>query len=196
MLRNERARRETWARAATACAALVGSMLALAAPAHAVEDPWAPGTGWLSVRAGYSKVASRTAPNGGVGYGFGFARMLPGQGILGGFSLGGYVHHEVRGRTGAATVLDVPFTLELARHFKSSGVAPYVGFGYGAYYLKKYRYPNETYTLTKGGASVMGGANAKINSNSMLGADVRLDLVTIDPEETRWGLKLNYSWVY
>jgi hypothetical protein len=175
---------------------LAAIVLSFASPALAVEDPWAPGTGWLSFRVGYSKLAADDAPNGGAGYGFGYNRMLGTWGPFRHFALGGYVHHEVRGRRGPATLIDIPFTLELTKQFMWVGqLKPYLGLGYGAYYVKAYRFPEES-TSVRGGTYLVTGVNTVVSNHSLLGIDLRAGTVVDTEDEFRWGLKLNYSWVY
>jgi hypothetical protein len=175
---------------------LAAIVLSIASPALAVDDPWAPGTGWLSFRVGYSKLAADNAPNGAAGYGFGYNRMLGSWGPFRDFALGGYVHHEVRGRRGPSVALEVPFTLELTKQIMLQGQArPYIGLGYGAYVLKGYRIPDE-YSSVRGGFYFVTGFNAVVSDHSLLGIDLRGGTVVDTEDQFRWGLKLNYSWAY
>lgn len=179
-----------------ACLALAGLSLGFAAPAHAVDDAWTPGTGWLSMRAGYAKMAAETAPNGAAGYGFGYSRMLQPVWIFKNLSLGGYVHHELLGRFGSAAIVHVPMTVELARHLMwTGGIRPYVGVGYGANFVKGYRFP-DTPGDVRGGVYLVGGLNSQINGNSVIGVDTRAGVLADLDETYIWSIKLNYAWVY
>jgi outer membrane protein W len=173
-----------------------GLALALAAPAHAVEDAWAPGTSWLSMRAGYAKLAAVNASNGAAGYGFGYSRMLKPVWIFKNLSIGAYAHHEVLSRVSAATIVQVPMTVEINRHIMwTGGLRPYVGLGYGANFVKGYRFP-DTPGIVRGGGYMVAGFNSQLNENSVLGVDTRAGILADLKETYIWSIKLNYSWVY
>jgi len=179
-----------------ACLALAAIALGPAAPAHAVEDAWTPGTNWLSLRAGYAKMASELAPNGAAGYGFGYSRMLQPIWVFKSLSLGGYVHHEVLGRFNGAAIVHVPMTVELARHIMwDGGIRPYLGIGYGANFVKGYRFP-DTPGDVRGGGYLVGGLNSQLNGNSVIGVDARAGILADLDETYVWSIKLNYAWVY
>ena len=182
---------------AVALAGTLGLAALLAsAPARAEDDLWAPGRTWLSMRAGYAKVSSETAPPGSVGGGFGSLHMLPRWWIFGHFSLGGYVHFENEGRFGSAALISVPMTLEIARHAMwKTAFRPYVGAGYGAYHIKFYRAPAEPATVSNGGYLLIGG-NIPIGPRSAFGVDTRVGEVERTGGVKRWSVKLNYSRVY
>lgn len=196
---NEARLKPAGARRAAVLAAtlLVAGLTSLCAvPLHAVENAWAPGTNWLSLRGGYAKMASDNAPNGAAGYGFGYTRMLGPWWIFENFSLGANVHHELLGRFAGAALVDVPFAVELDRHFLwSGGVVPYVGVGAAAHYLKGYRYPDAPGEV-RGGPYLVGGANLQVNPNNALGFDVRVGTLADVDETYLWSIKLNYAWVY
>ncbi len=175
---------------------LAGLMLAAAAPAHAVEDPWAPGTGWISVRAGYAKLASPDAPNGAAGYGFGYTRMLQPVWKFTHMSVSGYVHHEMLGHVAQAAIIDVPISLEISRHFLwNGGFRPYFGAGYGANFVKGYRYP-DSFGSVRGGTYLVGGGNVQVSPNGVFGFDGRAGIISDFDKTYVWSLKLNYAWVY
>lgn len=175
---------------------MTGLLLAFAVPAHAVEDPWAPGANWVSLRAGYAKMAAENAPNGAAGYGFGYSRMLEPVWIFKNFSLGANVHHELLGRVSAGAIVDVPFSLELDRHFLwNGGMRPYLGLGLAAHYLKGYRFPDGPGDVRGGPYLVLGG-NVQMNANSVIGLDARAGTVSDIDETYVWSMKLNYSMVY
>jgi len=179
-----------------ACLAVAGLALAFAAPAHAVEDPWAPGTNWLSLRAGYAKMSGENTPNGAAGYGFGYSRMLKPILFLKNMSLGAYAHHEVLGRFHGAAIVQVPMSVEFVRHsLWDGGLRPYLGVGYGANFVKGYRFP-DTPGDVRGGGYVVGGFNSQVNPNSVIGMDLRWGVLSDLDETYIWSFKLNYSWVY
>ena len=122
--------------------------------------------------------------------------MMSDWGPFHGFAMGGYVHHEVRGRRGTETWLDIPFTLELTKQFGWEGeLRPYLGLGYGAYYTKAYRTEVEA-TSVRGGYYLVTGVNTRVSDHSLLGIDFNFGTVVDTDDEIRWGLKLNYSWAY
>jgi hypothetical protein len=179
-----------------ACPVLLALALGAATPAHAVEDAWAPGTGWLSLRAGYAKMASETAPNGAAGYGFGYSRMLQPIWVFSNFSLGAYAHHELLGRFAGAAVVHVPMSVELQRHTMwDGGLRPYFGLGYGANFVKGYRFPDSPGDV-RGGIYFVTGFNSQLNANSVIGMDTRAGILSDLDETYIWSIKLNYAWVY
>lgn len=179
-----------------ACVAVAGLALCLAAPARAVDDAWTPGTGWLSVRAGYAKMAAPFAPNGAAGYGFGYSRMLQPIWVFHHLSLGAYAHHELLGRFGGAAVVHVPVTFELNRHLMwNGGIRPYLGLGYGANFVKGYRFP-DTPGDVRGGGYLVGGLNSQLNGNSVIGVDARAGVIADLDDTYVWSIKLNYVLVY
>jgi hypothetical protein len=182
--------------AAALSAVLMIAGLLAAAPARAVDDPWTPGTSWLSIRAGYAKFAAVNAPNGAAGYGVGYSRMLQPLWIFRNMSLGASVHHELLGRVAGAAIVDVPFALELDRHFLwNGGMRPYLGVGLAAHYLKGYRFP-EAPGDVRGGPYLVIGGNVPVSGSSVIGLDIRAGTLS-DIEETYiWSMKLNYSLVY
>ncbi|OGF16632.1 MAG: hypothetical protein A2W00_02255 [Candidatus Eisenbacteria bacterium RBG_16_71_46] len=189
--------RSGWAGATALAAMLVlASSIAPAAPAGAAGDFWAPGSNWLSLRAGYAHVSDQVAPPGNVGYGFGYMRMLPRWWKFSHFSIGGYVHHELEGKYGSATLVDVPMTVELVRHSMwATAFRPYIGAGYGAYHIKFYRAPGSPTAARNGGYVVFGG-NVPISGRTTLGLDTRYGAVKDTGSEKRLSVKLNYSIIY
>ena len=186
-----------------ACAAAVAVLLALGAPARAADDPWQKGASWTSFRVGYAKSLDGGAPNGMAGYGIGFSRMLTDR-----FSLGFFVHHELLGKFGAASQIEVPATAEYALHFRwKTELRPYVGAGLGAFYHKVYRSGiNRSAFLP---ATIFKfGADAPLDAHNVLGVDARVASVATDdetidpvfgkpkPRSGRWSIKLSYSRVF
>jgi hypothetical protein len=172
-----------------------------AVPSARPSDAWAPGSQWLSLRFGYAKSGDENAANGNIGAGFGFNAM--GKGM---WSVGGYAHLEVLGRFGSATELEMPLTLEFARHSRwGSVVRPYFGLGGGVFFHKTYRTGGDEADM-RPGFYFVGGINTAISDHSLLGFDVRTvfqgpvennDPVfgSGDPDVTRWSVKVNYSRV-
>ena len=185
-------------------AVVAGLALAAGVAAAAVETgPWSHGSQWISVRAGYAKTAYGTAPDGLMGYRFGYSRMITNR-----WSAGGYVHHEALGRFGSATEVEVPLTVEMVRHFKwNSALRPYLGLGGGVFYQKYYR-TGDDFGATRSGGYAVGGANVPVDKHHLLGLDVRMALVNgerdrlnpvfglIKPQEKQWSIKINWSLVY
>ena len=118
------------------CLALLSVLGAgLAAGSARAQDPWAAGSNWLSVRAGYALSKVEGSGHGGGGYGFGFSHQLSRVKIyrwtlFKRFSLGGYVHYELLSRFGHASEIEMPVTVELVRHFRwGESLRPYLGIG-------------------------------------------------------------------
>ncbi|TMQ51447.1 MAG: hypothetical protein E6K73_05625 [Candidatus Eisenbacteria bacterium] len=175
----------------SAALAVAGAVAAATAAAESVppptaattapsEDPWASGQNWLSVRAGYAKSTAVGAGDGGGGYGFGYSRMLAPLKVhkasffKQGYSLGAYVHHELLGKLGAATEVEVPVTVEMMRHYQwKTALRPYLGLGAGGFYRKTYRTGSDIRSINPG-VYVALGANAPIQKGQLLGFDVRI----------------------
>lgn len=176
---------------AWAVAALATTLPAAAATRGAktgppeLDEPWAPKAQWMSFRLGYAKSAGELAPNGGVGGGIGYSRMLSGVKlykwtILRRYSLGAYAHLEQVGRFASATELSVPITAELVRHYKwSTYLRPYVGLGGGTFYRKLYRSGDDIGRNTGAGYVVL-GVNSPAQRNGVLGLDFRY--IQVDAE--------------
>jgi hypothetical protein len=147
--------------------------------ARADEDPWAPGTQWMSVRAGFANSSVRGSGDGSAGFGFGYSRVLRpikllGHPFFGGSSLGGYVHYEILARMNDATEVEIPVTVELVHHLHwKSPYRPYFGLGGGGFYRKTSNTGADLRVL-KRGYYVVFGSNAAINSHQLIGLDVRL----------------------
>ena len=206
-------------------AACGAALLLAAAPVHAQGTPWDEGRTWMSVRAGYAGNRSKQAGHGGAGYGIGFSRMLSPShvnrwSVLGfeplgflpwtlfkNYSLGAYAQYDVLGRFGSASEIEIPATLELARHFAwKSAAHPYLAFGGGWFYRKSYGTSND-FDRGTSGFYMAGGFNAPIAGRQMLGLDfrvARLDGENIptnpvfgggQPTATHVSIKLNYAVV-
>ncbi len=186
---------------ALAGAISVIACLGMPRAAAAQVDPWAKGAHWLTLRAGYAKSAVADAADGNVGAGIGFTALRNSK-----WSFGSSVHWELLGRFGGAAEIEVPWTVELTRHYKwNTPLRPYAGIGAGMYYHKVYRTGADAVDIRPGGFFAI-GANTPVSDRSLLGADLRLTLQTqaesVDPifpnEESkamRWSGKLTWSVV-
>jgi len=189
---------------------LLGGLLGVAASPAAAEgpNPWAKGTQWLSVRFGYAKSAAEGAADGNLGFGFGYTRFRNTK-----WSYGAHAQIEILGRYGDAAQIEVPWTVEITRHYAwNTPLRPYLGLGGGMYYSKISGTGFDGASLM-GGGYLAGGANAPISDHGLLGLDVRMNIVDINNQMNpvfggeattgkhqnsaiHWGVKLNYAWVF
>jgi hypothetical protein len=155
-------------------AALLLTVLAGAATVPAIAATTTPellqrGGQWMALRAGYVKGTGKVAPNGLVGFGFGYRRFM-----LDNWSMGAFASYDLLGRFGDAAEIQVPLTLELVRHTRwGAAVYPYIGLGAGAYYTKLYRTGEDQSGFTPGRFVTL-GVNTPVQKNGMLGLDIRL----------------------
>jgi hypothetical protein len=179
------------------------ALLALWAPAGAGADPWEKGASWTIFRAGYAKSLDGGAPNGMGGYGVGYSRMLSNR-----VSLGFFVHHELLGKFGGASQIEVPATAEYAMHFRwKTELRPYVGVGVGAFFHKNYRSGLSRSSILPATVYKF-GADAPLDDHNVLGMDVRVATVGTDDESVdpvfgkakersiRWSVKLAFARVF
>ena len=172
---------------------------ALAVTPARAASPWDDDARWISLRAGYAKSGARFAAGGSFGYGFAYTWFLaPGT------AWSASVQHDVLGRYGSASEIEVPITVEFTRHFHWSDPArPYLGVGWGAVYHKTYRTGADESDFRQG-LYLTGGGNAAIDASSLIGFDLRImleqDTRSINPtfpnaqaSSTVWGAKLVYS---
>lgn len=178
-----------------------------AAPLQAQEtDPWARGTGWLSVRAGYAKSTAAGAADGNIGIGFGFARFRNSK-----WSYGAQAAFDILGRYGDAVEIESPWTVEILRHYRwRTPARPYVGLGAGAYYTKLSGTGNDLAAINPG-AYLATGLNTQISANGLFGFDIRMSWVglsnqanpvfggeaTLGEEQDialHWSVKATYSF--
>jgi hypothetical protein len=179
---------------------VLGVVLA-ASVARADNEQWADDARWVSIRFGLAKVAPERAPDGNLGYGFGYQRFLDRK-----WSFGTFVHHEVVARYGRAALVEVPVTVEFARHFAwKTPARPYIGAGWGAFYAKSYRTGADESKFRTGGY-LLTGVNVAIDAHSLLGFDMRVIVERgtrssnpVFPNEKSstlgWSVKLNYARV-
>ena len=181
---------------------IVGALVLAALPARAADGPCDEGKHWISVRAGYAKSRARLAANGSYGYGFSYTWFLA-RGVAWTAS----VQHDLLGRFGAASEIEVPFATEFTRHFNLGATArPYLGGGWGAIYHKTYRTGADESGFRQG-LYVSTGANAVLDATSLIGFDLRMTLEqdtrsinpsfpNIEPSSTVWSAKVSYSRVF
>ncbi len=187
---------------ALAAAVLIGSAL----PARAQtmnEAAWKPGAQWMSLRAGYAKMQARNAPDGNVGWGFGYSQMVSRR-----LSLGVNFQQDLLGKFGGAALIDFPLAFEALWHFRwNTGLRPYAGGGLGSVYRLTYRTGADQGNFQPMYFGTI-GMNAPIDKAHVLGLDVRLAGVSSDrltpdpvfgaekPRSAHWSVKLNYALTY
>jgi hypothetical protein len=194
--------RNLWKRSAVATLVLAGTVV-VASSAWAASDPWAKGAQWMSLRAGYARASGEQMGNGLGGYGMGYTRMLNKR-----WSLGVSASHEVLSRAAGAHVIEAPFTLELARHYRwTTPVRPFLGVG-GGMFLYGPRRTGADYIDARPGGLLMLGANTPVAERQLLGFDVRMLLVAGDEDLVnpvfgaeegtllQWTAKVNWSFAY
>jgi hypothetical protein len=192
------------ARLVSALAVVLAVSAAIPARAQMInEAAWKPGAQWLSVRFGYAKAQGHDAPNGNVGYGFGYSQMVSKR-----LSMGGNFEYNLLGKFGGSSLIEMPIVFETLWHFKwKAAVRPYAGGGMGVAYRKVYRSGADTADLQP---DIFGsvGANMAIDKAHVLGLDLRVSGVSTDRLEddpvfgheksrsVHWGIKLNYALTY
>jgi hypothetical protein len=193
-----------------ACWMLAAAFLGVAATRAAAEpvDPWTKGAEWFTVRAGYAKSTAAGAADGNVGLGFSYTRFKSAK-----WSYGGTVEWNVLGKFADARELEIPWTVEITRHYKwPTDLRPYLGLGLGAYYHQFSGTGDDGSTLEPGGF-LSSGFNMPISDNGLFGLDVRMNVVHnstsanpvfggevsgSEPQNhvQHWGVKFGYSWVF
>ena len=193
---------------AATCLALAAAPM-IAAPVQAQDaDSWTKGKQWLSVRAGYARSAATGAADGNLGFGFGYTRVRSAR-----WSWTAASQFEILGRYGDSNEIEVPWTVELTRHFKwSSNARPYLGLGAGAYYHKISGTSQDAASLIFG-PHLAGGFNFPISDHALLGFDIRMSVLKPDKQlnpvfgaeavtgegqsrVVHWGAKVSHSWVF
>lgn len=189
---------------------LAAVLLGAAAPRAGAQslDPWSKGTEWFTVRAGYAKSSAAGAADGNIGLAFSYTRFRSAK-----WSYGGTAEWNVLGKFGDARELEIPWTVEVARHYKwPTDLRPYLGAGLGAYYHQISGTGDDGSTLEPGGF-VSGGFNTPISDHGLFGLDVRMNVVhsatgknpvfggevTADEHQNQvlhWGVKFGYAWVF
>lgn len=181
----------------------------LASPVRAADiKPWSAKTQWFWLRAGYAKSSAAGAADGNVGYGFGYTRFRNSKWAFG-------VHAEVNvlGRYGRARELEIPWTVEVTRHYKwNTPLRPYLGLGGGAYYHQISGTGLDASTVLPG-IYFVSGVNAPVSDHGLLGFDLRANsvrataqgdpvfggAVTANEHQSRvihWSAKVGYAWAF
>jgi hypothetical protein len=171
-------------------------------------DPWSKGAEWFTIRAGYAKSVAEGAADGNVGLGFSYARFKSAK-----WSYGGTVEWNVLGKYADARELEIPWTVEVTRHYKwPTDLRPYLGLGLGAYFHQLSGTGDDGATLEPGGF-LSGGFNAPISEHGLFGIDVRMNVVHNSTSTNpvfgseasgseaqshvfHWGVKFGYSAVF
>ena len=186
---------------AVACGGVIVTGLCVWAPRSVAAEgvPWAKGTHWLSLRAGYAKSTVEGAADGSFGGGFGFTTFRNSK-----WAWGAHVQWDLLGRYGGSAEIEAPWTVEITRHYKwKTMMRPYLGVGGGVFYHKLYRTGADAVDIRPGGYLVL-GANTPISDRSLIGADLRVVYQTqgetADPvffsdkkDATHWSAKLTWS---
>ncbi len=172
-------------------------------PAGAAVDPWARGSNWFSVRAGYARSAENNAAPGNFGVGAGVRRMF-----LSGWSAALQYDWNQLGRFGQAKEIEAPITMELDHHFAwKTAARPYLGIGTGFYY-HQYRGTGRDLRRMLFGAHLDGGIDVPVGGRHLLGMDLRYENINNqqEPPNPIFGgervvfvhvtAKLSYSYVF
>jgi hypothetical protein len=167
------------------------------------EAAWKPGAQWMSLRFGYAKAQGRFDPNGNVGWGFGYTRVVSKR-----LSLGANFQQELLGKFAGSALIELPTLFEAQWHFTlKTSLRPYVGAGVGGVYRKTYRTGADHSEFEPEYAGLM-GANVPIDKSHLFGLDLRVAAVSTDQvgpnpvfgdEKTRsvhWGIKFTYALTY
>jgi outer membrane protein W len=164
---------------------------------------WNTGAQWLSVRFGYAKAQGHFTPNGGVGYGFGYSRMVSKR-----LSMGMSFEHDLLGKFAGSALIEMPLAVEALWHFHMrSAFVPYTGMGIGGAYRKTYRTGADESSIQPLYFGSL-GVNVPVGIHHVFGLDTRLAGVSSDREgsdpvfgfekarSVHWGVKVNYALTY
>ncbi len=185
-----------------ALAALVAGWVVPRAESAPREGMWSKGSQWISLKAGYAKSSVRDAADGNVGFGVGYTRFF-----FPNWALGLQVHYEVLGRYSGPAEVEMPITVEAARHFNwPTQAKPYAGWG-GGIFLHEYKFTQpgeESERDTRPGGYLLGGINVPVTLHSLLGVEGRMVVEmgaendnpvfpSVDDRAIHWSVKLDYS---
>ena len=186
---------------APALAALL--LLVATGTARSDDDPWGKGATWASLRFGGVKAMYDHAPNGNVGFGVAYRRMMSNR-----FSIGASLDADLIGKYGAASNVEIPISFEYQAHFKwKAPVHPALGAGFSAVYHKIKRSGDDASEIQPGAYGLI-ALNTAVNPNTALGLEYRVGTVSTDietenptfgtlpPSSGRMSLKLAISRVY
>jgi hypothetical protein len=125
--------------------ALVAGVAGIARAAE--NDPWQKGSNWMSFSAGNAKNTSKDSPPGSLGLAVSYSRFLSPR-----FGIGATVGHNLVEQRGAASLIEIPMTLDYTIYFRwKTGVSPLLGVGFGGYYRKMYRTGDDQSEFSPGG---------------------------------------------
>ena len=189
-------------RQALAAAALALAFAGVAAAAEG-DEPWTKDASWMTVRVGPVKSLDENAPSGNIGWGFGYRRMLNDR-----ISLGAAFDHDLLGRFGGASLIEVPASVEMLLHFRwKTPVHPAIGAGFAAVYRKAYRSGDDYSEIQPGGFLTL-ALHTAVSPHTLVGAECRVMSVSSDelganptfggpfPSSGRTSLKLGISRAY
>ena len=168
------------------------------------RNPWAKGTNWVTINAGYARSGEPGAAQGSYGFGVAVKHMLNTRyslALSGGF--------DQLGRFDTAKEWQYPFTIGIARHFAWKTVArPYFEFGYGLF-QHSFRGTGQDTHKTMTGTTYTGGIDVPTGGRGLIGAYARYEYLTneknrktnpvFDGERNfavRYALRVTYSLLF
>ncbi len=168
------------------------------------RNPWARGTNWLTLNAGYARSGEPGAAQGNYGFGVAVRRMLNRRysvSLSGGF--------DQLGRFDTAKEWQYPFTLGIARHFAWKTVArPYFEFGYGVF-QHSFRGTGQDTHKSMTGTTYTGGIDIPTGGRGLIGAYARYEYLTNEKDRktnpvfdgernfaVRYALRVTYSLLF
>lgn len=179
------------------------ALVTVAGAAAAQDEAWKKDAAWATVRIGAVKSLEQNAPGGNIGWGFGYRHMLTPR-----FSVGAAIDHDLLGRFAAASLIEVPASLELLLHFRwKTPIRPALGAGFAAVYRKAYR-SGDDYSEMQPGGFVTLALHTAVSPHTLLGAEFRAMSVSSDrtgsnpafgehrPSSGRTSLKISLSRAY
>lgn len=160
-------------RAAGMAAVLAATVLAGSAAAQ--DEAWQKDAAWISLRAGTVKSLDENSPGGNIGWGVAYRHMLTPR-----LSFAGAVDHDLLGRFGAGSLIEVPASIEMLIHFKwKTPIHPAIGGGFAAVYRKAYR-SGADYSEIQPAGFVTLALHTPVTSRTLLGAEFRAMSVSSD----------------
>jgi hypothetical protein len=143
------------------------------------DDPWQKGSNWMSFSAGYAKNTLKDSPSGNLGVAVSYARLLSPR-----FGVGATVGHNLVEQRGAASLIEIPMTLDYTLYFRwKTGVSPLLGFGFGGYYRKMYRTGDDMSEFSPGGYFRI-GLNAPVDHRTLIGLEYKVSSISSDFPDT------------
>jgi len=159
----------------------LASILALvfAGVAAAEDEAWTKGASWATLRVGPVKSLDENSPGGNIGWGFAYRHMLTSR-----LSVGGSIDHDLLGRFGPASLIEVPASLEMLLHFHwRTPVRPAIGAGFAAVYRKAYRSGDDYSEMQPGGFLTL-ALHTAVSPHTLVGAEARVMSVSSDETGT------------